>query len=573
MKPVLLLIFSLVHLTGNGQFKVNRQYFEDLLAAKEYGKVFKEANALREQPYGKTSPLLCYFIGRSLCGRGFHTQGKEWYTYIKEQFPPDRGENGFWKELTEAASNCAQLTTSNAGSPNIIIINVSNTPSVPSGLGGGITGKGGFGLSCDKRVNENYDNLKKNDSLEKRIFQISQKERAINQLRTFLPTSYQIDSSGRFLVLSLATATYYHRDVEEVARKLEFAYQYFRKTYQIRQTNTLYTVYLLPGKYELQNTAKLVHDIKLSEANIGYSSLNDLSLLGIADKRNVGTLYHELFHLVIRTDIGDISPWLDEGLACLYSVYRQDSASLSGSYKTWRVSHFKLLTMVKSAGNVKVPTLKQLVNYSWETYQGGIEKNQCQASVNYALSNLFMLYLQSKQELTPVVTAFKDRNGFGNDSLGPGPPDAELLELALNRDIDHISEGFYDWLQEMYSIDLPALIATRPTVSDEQIPGELMPLFDSIDNLILEVDRQAANFSKKEISNVKNRRSNLHHSIGRDFERYQSERKEAFYASVEQNTDWVDRVDQQQAVQLKTRETELNHFIQELKNMVSIKGP
>ncbi len=44
--------------------------------------------------------------------------------------------------------------------------------------------------------------------------------------------------------------------------------------------------------------------LRFPASNIGYSSLSDLSILGNSDAENIGTLYHELFHLMIRTDLG-----------------------------------------------------------------------------------------------------------------------------------------------------------------------------------------------------------------------------------------------------------------------------
>jgi hypothetical protein len=284
--------------------------------------------------------------------------------------------------------------------------------------------------------------------------------------------------------------------VLKVTSKLEFAYQFYITKYKLKPIEKLFTVYLTPGKYEFRKAAKDVHDIVISEANIGYSSLNDLSLLGIADPNSVGTLFHELFHLVIRSDIGDISPWLDEGMASLYSVYRVANNELAGLYSTWRVKHFKLLVNLKSSEKVTVPTLEQLINYNWQDFQGGPSENLCIASVHYALANFYVLFLQELNLLPNTVDAIKNRRKLGKDSLLPGPSDTKLIEMVFKSSIDSISKKFYNWLMTRYNINMPALLVRRPTYFASDLPSNFQPTFNTIDTLISELEKKPNLISK-----------------------------------------------------------------------------
>jgi len=117
----------------------------------------------------------------------------------------------------------------------------------------------------------------------------------------------------------------------------------------------------MPDQKSLQTIALKVHGIDVGKATLGYSLLSDLSLLGIADPDHIGTLYHELFHLIVRTDAGDIPAWLDEGLASLYSVYKWNRDTLKGSASTWRI--MQLNSRYLEATGISVPVLKQLISY------------------------------------------------------------------------------------------------------------------------------------------------------------------------------------------------------------------
>src|SRR4029453_12868338 len=54
--------------------------------------------------------------------------------------------------------------------------------------------------------------------------------------------------------------------------------------------------------------------------SIGYSFSADQSMVGWADGKAYGTFAHELFHVMVRGNFGDIPPFLDEGMAALYEV-------------------------------------------------------------------------------------------------------------------------------------------------------------------------------------------------------------------------------------------------------------
>ena len=142
------------------------------------------------------------------------------------------------------------------------------------------------------------------DELESRLFSINQKKNAIQKLRKIVNENYKIDTSGRYVFVTLKKFSL--DSVSSTAARLEEAYRFFVSYYNLRPPDKLLTVYILNDQQALRQTAQLVHGIQLTDPNIGYSNLSDLSLLGLGDGKHLGTLYHELFHLIIRTDLGDI---------------------------------------------------------------------------------------------------------------------------------------------------------------------------------------------------------------------------------------------------------------------------
>src|SRR5262249_12380611 len=159
----------------------------------------------------------------------------------------------------------------------------------------------------------------------------------------------------------------------------------------------------------------------------------------------------ELFHLIIRTDAGDIPAWLDEGLASLYSVYRWNGDTLRGSESTWRIG--QLRPDYVSATDTKLPLLKELLNFNWEEYNGGEDINLCNASINYALSNHFMIFLQEKRLLQSLVAAFKSRKSPGSKTDAVAKNNAEILEQVYGSPIDLIQADFEKWFNQKFQFE------------------------------------------------------------------------------------------------------------------------
>ena len=288
------------------------------------------------------------------------------------------------------------------------------------------------------------------DELESRLFSVNQKKVAVQKMQRIVNNNYKVDTGGRYVFVTLKNFPL--DSVSNAAARLEQAYQFYVAYYGLRPPDKLLTVYILPDQNALRQTAQLVHGIQLPEPNIGYSNLSDLSLLGLGDAAHLGTMYHELFHLIIRTDLGDIPAFLDEGLASLYSVSRWENKKLIGDHRPWRFDELKEARYATD-GFLKIPGLEKLINYSWAEFDGQETKNVCQVAVNYALSNFVMIYLQEKNLLQQMVSAFKNRPFVLPDTT-KARSNLRLFEEVVKDSIKNFSLKFDTWFKQQYNFYL-----------------------------------------------------------------------------------------------------------------------
>ena len=438
-------MFLFASLYCSAQKKVNRQYFINLLNAGEYDKVFDTALKLRKQVYGKNA-VIDYFIAKSLCLDGHHKKATHCFHCIINNFKLDGSKKSF---IQKEISNCNAPSTSEE---EVLTSNQDfsyiNNVSLPEA---GVSGKMGRVYNCESR--EQTINLSKMvvlDELESRLFPITEKKNAVNKIRSIVNDKYRLDTSGRYVFVSLKK--YALDSVSNTASRLENAYNFFVKYYGLRPPDKLLTVYILPDKKSLRETAELVHGIQLPDPNIGYSNLSDLSLLGLGDAKHLGTLYHELFHLIVRTDLGDIPAFLDEGLASLYSVSKWKSDLLIGDARPWRLDEIREARNARDR-YFKIPTLDSLINYSWNQFDGQETKNVCQVAVNYALSNFLMIYLQEKNRLQQMVDAFKNRPFILEDS-SLEKTNIQIFEEVVQDSIKTFSLKFDTWFKNQYGFNL-----------------------------------------------------------------------------------------------------------------------
>lgn len=480
---------------STAQKKVNRQYFINLLNAGEYDKVFDSATKLRKEIYGKNA-VVDYFIAKSLCLDGQQKNAKFCFNCIIRNFKLSGKKKTFIEEeISSCISHSDEQEGFSASNPDYSYI---NNISLPEASVGGKMGKVYDCYNGSQTIN--LTRMVSPEELESRLFPVDRKADAMKKISNLVGTQYKIDTARRYVFVTLKT--YPLNKVAYAAESLEKAYRFFIQFYSLRPPDKLLTVYILPSQDALRKTAEIVHGVELPVPNIGYSNLSDLSLLGLGDASHLGTLYHELFHLMVRTDIGDIPAFLDEGLASLYSVSSWKKDTLVGDYRPWRLIELRE-ARYSNDQNLQIPALMKLINYSWEEFDGMENKNICQVAVNYSLSNFIMIYLQEKGLLQKMVTAFKNRPFVPLDST-EAKSNLQIFEEVVKDSINNFSPKFEKWFKEKYSFSL------YKDSEDKLRTVKLSDLFEQAQTIMnvseYEIfqnkNREAFQILKKEFSNI-----------------------------------------------------------------------
>ncbi|HTS43270.1 MAG TPA: hypothetical protein VMH01_02665 [Puia sp.] len=448
MRPFISFPLLLFFISGYSQFIVPEERFMKMFQDGKYDDVYREALKLRGDVYGKNA-LLDYFIAKSLCLKGEQDAAIREYYNIKKNYCLSPKQKRF---LQSEFSSCSTPDPSELQS----VLSVSNFNYLNSFQSpvGGVAGKMGMVFNCYSQLMYTHlDSLVSKPELRSRLFGLSEKKKAYESLKNRLGDEYTIDSSGRFMLVTLRSYSMNNIQIKSTADQLEKTFHFYTDYYDLRLPDKLITVYLMPGPAELRAIAKKIHHLDLPYNQLGYSCLADLSLLGIADPAQLATLFHELFHIVVRTDIGDIPAWLDEGLASLYTISHWENNILVGNNKPWRWNELQKASQSRDP-SMQVPNLTKLVEYNWDEFNGIEDSlfNLCRAAINYAYSNFLMIYLQHQGQLRLLVNAYKNRPKGSKDTVTGSAENKLILELALGIDIDSLRQAYNSWLYSFEGI-------------------------------------------------------------------------------------------------------------------------
>jgi hypothetical protein len=231
-------------------------------------------------------------------------------------------------------------------------------------------------------------------------------------------------------------------DLKGVGESLEDYLRFFVSEYGMRPPPFLITVYFAGDRTQLRDLARTLHGIELAPGSIGYSFPADQSMVGWADSKTYGTFAHELFHVMVRNNFGDIPPFLDEGMAALYEV-----SGFQGN-RAVGVSNWRGTILNRSwAGRPRIKDLVQMNRSAFDDIAGPSDQLVPgeKQSVNHATARYMMLYLQQRGELLPVYKAFLNRKV--NDR--PAAQSVLLLESVLGRSLDTVDAEFATWFKAL----------------------------------------------------------------------------------------------------------------------------
>jgi hypothetical protein len=273
----------------------------------------------------------------------------------------------------------------------------------------------------------------------RRQFAPAQRDSAVAAVRALLrgAGTFRVVAHGPFVIASQ------HHDVAgmtAIADGLAAFLAFFQQAFGMSAPEHLITIYLTADAHELRDLAARVHGIGVALQSIGYSFRNDQSMVGIIPGRIYGTLAHELFHLLVRRDFGDLPPWLDEGYAALYEVSeRRPDGSIRG-VDNWRGEVLRIFWGQR-------PSLANLLRADWRAFEAEGDNVERQAA-NHATARYFALYLQERGKLRDVFHALRERPLPETNDL-PADDVVRHIERVLGDPIAQVDTAFVAWFRSL----------------------------------------------------------------------------------------------------------------------------
>lgn len=256
--------------------------------------------------------------------------------------------------------------------------------------------------------------------------------------------------SDRFLVLS-PSGRHTEAGLLTAGRGLDDVSRFFQTEYRASLPSRFLTAYLVNTEGEVQSLADRVHGLRVPNTTIGYSYRDDLSLVALVPPGTEagphGTLKHELLHLVVRTNFGDIPAWLDEGLAALYEVsaWRRDT---SGRDRLVGLENWRRPILEQSWD--RRPTVEALLRMNWEAFdnveRAGLAEDPRNQAAKHAMARYFVLFLERRQKLREVYDALRARDPRAV-TTDPGTDTVQRVEAALGTKAAQIDADFQAWFR------------------------------------------------------------------------------------------------------------------------------
>lgn len=442
---LLIVVGTVLRGAAADRFEEIRQLWKD----QHYLEAAQSLKEYRNQAYGKIVEA-DYMLATSLCHLPqYSSDGRKLLRSILYHYPLDLPN----RQLVE---NQIQVCGANTRPPVIFAINVlpvsagkraaeerSRVPEVHSSPG--VSGKGYYrprdrdsdgGLAMPSIPVQIVRPIAAKE-LAARLVPLGNGAVAVDKARRRVDSKSKVGALGPFLIVALPGC---NAQPDYLARFLEKYIRFYGKTYDMPPPTNYLTVYLVSSAAELSKLANQLHGIKVSPYSIGYSFRDDLSLVGVVAGEAVGTLAHELFHLMARNNFGDIPPWLDEGLAALYEVSNPWNDDVVG-LPNWRGDVLQQLWE-------KRPTVSNLVTMDWRGFDNETgEYEITQQASNAAMARYFMLYLQDKTtKLREVYRAFRDRKleDIREDARAES---VELLEKVMGKPLAQVDKDFAAWFE------------------------------------------------------------------------------------------------------------------------------
>ncbi|MFN0316635.1 MAG: hypothetical protein ACKVQA_16550 [Burkholderiales bacterium] len=283
--------------------------------------------------------------------------------------------------------------------------------------------------------------------LKARVVSLTDEPGARKSVRSLAP-GFRVERAGRF-IFATNVAAHGKPALTRFAQRLEQYIDFLATRYGIVKPDHFLTIYLVSGVGDLRKLGERIHGLDISPATIGYTFRDDLSAVAVIPGEQIGTLFHELFHLLVRNNFGDIPQWLDEGMAGLYEV----SAACPGEVRglpNWRGRVLKEFWHLR-------PSVAQVISADWfnaEAPEVGhptddLDEKTQRMAATMAAARYFVLYLQERNLLQALYEKFQRRDPFSSTGTDPRAQALSLVENVFQQPIRDIDRDFADWFKRL----------------------------------------------------------------------------------------------------------------------------
>lgn len=449
----------LIAVGGNPTFGQTKKEIDELLKLlneNKYGQLVNKVSVMREKEYYKNA-FMDYCLAYGYCRLNMPDVSREWFNHILKSYNTISIQKE--SELIQLRNECSAPQV--ALSPTFTMVNYLSSMSSEGfeGNAAGIESKMGVPSLSDRVSEIDFENAKFDAT--NRQFAIDEKDRAWNYYKNLMsggPGTLTHKTTDHLLVIYSAG----NSAIEPQIQELERYYRYYQEEFGIGSDDRLITVFYFNGRAEFDRGTTKLHNIKVPSSTFGYASSADLVLTGIASASWLGALKHELFHLMVRSSIGDISPWMDEGIACLFESSSLNSSTGKASFNmnNYRSEILKRLDMIRgeSGQPLPLPSVNDFINFSWLDFSGRPGDLTIKAGIHYSISYVFVKYLYDKGKLKAVIDAYRDRtftetvkSGSSGDediTIIHVKPANQIIEETMLMTMDQIQKDFELWCSQ-----------------------------------------------------------------------------------------------------------------------------
>lgn len=389
-------------------------------------------------PFGRTYDV-SYWLGTSWCRQngteGLGVDLLDWSYHFQSM--PEKARSEFRKERDLCIRWQSDLTNTRTA-PAIVLAAAWSSATMRAEGKSYYLGKDKGGLSAyPVRVKRRLPD----EEFARHLFDLGSEAEITRSLQARVP-GFQVRVGRKF---ALASAVHSQEQLRQITDQLDRFAAFLERAYALPAPRQYMTVYLFGDIPRLRQWADKLHGFDASPLTLGYSLQNDLSVLAMVPSTQVGTILHEVFHLMMRGGYGDAPQWLDEGMASLYETATFASDTYYGE-PNWRSRVFDELSHL--FGREK---LRETIVSPWFSDEPSIAAQPGERRLDpdeqaylLAYSRMFVLYLQEQGELARVMSAFRNRER--PTRYVPATDQAvQVLEKTLRKPLPDVQRDFLQW--------------------------------------------------------------------------------------------------------------------------------